>query len=76
MTKHIGYIHGTKLESFSPPTFCRSEAGLQEYLYYYQLPEGISPGHGQPVPAGARPAADSCLKPLTSERNGRKQDND
>ena len=36
MTKHIGYIHGTRLESFSPPTFCRSEAGLQEYLYYYQ----------------------------------------
>jgi hypothetical protein len=36
MTKHIGYIHGSKLEPFSPPSFCRSGAGLQEYTYYYQ----------------------------------------
>jgi hypothetical protein len=36
MTRHIGHIHGSKLEPFSPPSFCRSEAGLQEYLYYYQ----------------------------------------
>ena len=36
MTRHIGFIHGSKLEPFSPPSFCRSEAGLQEYLYYYQ----------------------------------------
>jgi len=36
MTRHIGYIHGAKLEPFSPPSFCRSGAGLQEYTYYYQ----------------------------------------
>jgi len=36
MTHHIGYIHGSKLEPFSPPGFCRSGAGLQEYTYYYQ----------------------------------------
>jgi hypothetical protein len=34
MTHHIGYIHGSKLEPFSPPNFCRSGAGLEEYLYY------------------------------------------
>ncbi len=36
MTRHIGYVHGSKLESFSPPSFCQSGAGLQEYAYYYQ----------------------------------------
>jgi hypothetical protein len=36
MTHHIGYIHGSKLEPFSPPSFCRSGAALEEYLYYYQ----------------------------------------
>ncbi len=36
MTRHIGYIHGAKLEPFSPPSFCCSGAGLQEYTYYYQ----------------------------------------
>ncbi|MDX6379838.1 MAG: hypothetical protein QOI57_862 [Rubrobacteraceae bacterium] len=36
MTHHIGYIHGAKLESFSPPSFCRSETALEQYLYYYQ----------------------------------------
>jgi hypothetical protein len=36
MTHHIGYIHGSRLEPFSPPSFCRSGAGLQEYTYYYQ----------------------------------------
>jgi hypothetical protein len=36
MTKHIGYIHGFRLESFSPPSFCRSGASLEEYTYYYQ----------------------------------------
>lgn len=36
MTRHIGYIHGSKLEPFSPPRFCQSGAGLQEYTYYYQ----------------------------------------
>lgn len=35
MTYHIGYIHGSKLEPFSPPGFCRSGAALQEYAYYY-----------------------------------------
>jgi hypothetical protein len=35
MTKHIGYIHGSRLESFSPPSFCQSGAGLEEYTYYY-----------------------------------------
>ncbi len=36
MTRHIGYVHGSKLEPFSPPSFCCSGAGLQEYIYYYQ----------------------------------------
>ncbi len=36
MTHHIGYIHGSKLEPFSPPSFCCSGTGLQEYTYYYQ----------------------------------------
>ncbi len=36
MTHHIGYIHGSKLKPFSPPSFCRSsEAALEEYRYYY-----------------------------------------
>ena len=34
MTYHIGYILGSKLEPFSPPSFCRSGAALEEYLYY------------------------------------------
>jgi hypothetical protein len=38
MTHHIGYIHGSKLEPFSPPEFRRSGAGLEEYAYYYQKP--------------------------------------
>jgi hypothetical protein len=37
MTHHIGYIHGVKLESFSPPSGCRSGAGLEQYTYYYQM---------------------------------------
>lgn len=36
MTSHIGYIHGSKLETFSPPVFCQSGARLEEYTYYYQ----------------------------------------
>ena len=36
MTHHIGYIHGSKLEPFSPPSFCRSGARLEECTYYYQ----------------------------------------
>jgi len=36
MTYHIGYIHGSKLEPFSPPKFCQSGARLEEYTYYYQ----------------------------------------
>ena len=36
MTHHIGYIHGSKLEPFSPPSFCQSGHRLEEYAYYYQ----------------------------------------
>lgn len=36
MAHHIGYIHGSKLEPFSPPGFCQSGASLEEYVYYYQ----------------------------------------
>jgi hypothetical protein len=36
MTRHIGYIHGSEPEPFSPPEFCRSGAGLEEYAYHYQ----------------------------------------
>jgi len=36
MTRHIGYIHGSRLEPFSPPSFCQSGAGLEEYTYYYE----------------------------------------
>ncbi len=36
MTRHIGFIHGSKLEPFSPPSFCQSGSGLQQYTYYYQ----------------------------------------
>ena len=36
MTHHIGYIHGARLEAFSPPVFSQSGAGLEEYTYYYQ----------------------------------------
>jgi hypothetical protein len=36
MRHHIGYIHGSKLEPFSPPGFCQSWAALEEYTYYYQ----------------------------------------
>ena len=35
MTHHIGYIHRAKLQPFSPPGFCQSGAGLDEYTYYY-----------------------------------------
>ena len=37
--------HGSKLEPFSPPSFCRSGAGLQEYTYHYQ--KGYRQGHRQ-----------------------------
>jgi len=36
VTNHIGYIYGFKLEPFSPPSFCQSGAGLEQYTYYYQ----------------------------------------
>jgi len=36
MIYHIGYIHGSKLEPFSPPKFYQSGARLEEYTYYYQ----------------------------------------
>ena len=35
MIRHIGFIHGSKLEPFSPPSFCQSGAGLEQYTYYY-----------------------------------------
>jgi hypothetical protein len=34
MTRYIGYIHGLKLEPFSPPSVCQSGHSLQEYLSY------------------------------------------
>ena len=46
MTHHIGYIHGSKLEPFSPPRFCQSGASLEEYTYYYQ--KGYRQVTGQP----------------------------
>ncbi len=46
MTHHIGYIHGAKLEPFSPPSFCRSGTGLEEYTYYYR--KGYSQVTGKP----------------------------
>jgi hypothetical protein len=50
MTHHIGYIHGAKLEPFSPPSFCRSRTGLEQYLYYYQ--KGYRQVTGRPyIPA-------------------------
>jgi hypothetical protein len=52
MTKHIGYIHGSKLEPFSPPSFCRSGAGLQQYTYYYQ--KGYRQVTGRPCPVEDR----------------------
>ena len=29
MTHHVGYIHGSKLEPFSPPSFCQNWHGLE-----------------------------------------------
>jgi hypothetical protein len=55
MTKHIGYIHGSRLESFSPPRFCRSGAGLEEYTYYYQ--KGYRQVTGKPYQQLQRTAA-------------------
>ena len=46
MTRHIGYIHGSKLKPFSPPSFCQSGAALQEYIYYYQ--KGYRQSMGKP----------------------------
>ncbi len=46
MAKHIGYIHGIELEPFSPPSFCRSGAALQEYAYYHQ--KGYRRAKGKP----------------------------
>jgi hypothetical protein len=36
MTRHIGCIHGSKLEPFSSPGFCQSGFGIKEYTYHYQ----------------------------------------
>lgn len=46
MNQRIEYIHGAKLEPFSPPSFCTTEAALEEYLYYCQ--KGYSQITGQP----------------------------
>lgn len=34
MTRHIGFIHGSKMKPFSPPSFCQSGHSLEEYTYY------------------------------------------
>jgi hypothetical protein len=37
MTRHIGYIHGSKLEPFSPPCFCQiGGLGLSSTSTNYQ----------------------------------------
>jgi len=36
MTHHIGYIHGRKLEPFSPPCFCQSGPLCRSTPNYYQ----------------------------------------
>jgi hypothetical protein len=36
MTRHIVYIHGSKLKPFTPSSFCQSRAVLQEYIHYYR----------------------------------------
>jgi hypothetical protein len=46
MTRHTGYIHGSKLEPFSPPCFCQSGVGLEQYVYYYQ--KGYRQATGKP----------------------------
>ena len=46
MTHHIAYIHGSKLEPFSPPSFCQSGHGLEEYAYHYR--KGYSRVTGKP----------------------------
>jgi hypothetical protein len=46
MTRHIGYIHGSKLKHFSRPSFCQSGAALQEYIYYYR--KGYCKSTGKP----------------------------
>ena len=51
MTHHIGYIHGSKLEPFSPPGFCQSGYRLEEYTYYYQ--KGYRQISGKPYSSSA-----------------------
>jgi hypothetical protein len=34
MMWHIGYIHDSKLEPFSPPCYCQSGVGLEAYSYH------------------------------------------
>ncbi len=48
MTRHIGYIHGSKLDPFSPPNFCKSGAELEQYTYYYH--KGYRQVTGRPTP--------------------------
>ena len=57
MTRHIGYIHGSKLEPFSPPCFCQSGVGLEQYTYYYQ--KGYRQATGKP----------HCSSSITSKRS-------
>jgi hypothetical protein len=48
MTRPIGYIHGSKLEPFSPPSYCQCGVGPQQYTYYHK---GYRQGTGSsPVP--------------------------
>jgi hypothetical protein len=52
MTRHIGYIHGSEPEPFSPPEFYRSGAGLEEYAYHYQ--KGYRRVTGKPYTTSAQ----------------------
>jgi len=54
MTRHIGFIHGSKLEPFSPPSFCQSGAGLEQYTYYYR--KGYRRVTGKPYSLEQEPA--------------------
>ncbi len=36
MTRRVGYIHGSKLDSFSPPRFGEGAAGFRGYAHHYR----------------------------------------
>ena len=60
MTHHIGYIHGSKLEPFLPPSFCHSGRTSGIHLL---LPEGMPPGYGQALhPQATAATADGGMK--------------